>query len=134
MFCILVLKQKLVFPSATVSAETIRSLHDSVEGELNSEKRAKVLVISFVVALVIKLVSWWIPVLLEWHILYGIGKAAGSVPLMAADVLWRWRLDVRLAFIGAGMLVGMNAASSFFAGSVAAWAIIGKSSSICLFG
>ncbi|KND00958.1 OPT superfamily oligopeptide transporter [Spizellomyces punctatus DAOM BR117] len=120
-----ILKQKLIFPSATVSAETIKSLHDSVEGELNSGKKAKILVTSFVLAFAVKCITWWIPVLLEWHPLYFIGKAARSIPLMAADALWRWRLEFRLAFLGAGMLVGMNTATSFFAGSVTAWAIIG---------
>ncbi|KAI9095811.1 OPT oligopeptide transporter protein-domain-containing protein [Phlyctochytrium arcticum] len=120
-----ILKQRLIFPSATVSAETIRSLHDSAEGEMDSGKKAKVLVISFTLAFLIKCLTWWVPVLLEWHPLFYIGKATGSIPLMAADVFWRWRLEFRLAFLGAGMLVGTNTAASFFAGSVTAWALIG---------
>lgn len=38
---------------------------------------------------------------------------------------WGWYIEWTPAFIGIGMLVGMNVAASFFAGSVIAWGIIG---------
>lgn len=38
---------------------------------------------------------------------------------------WGWYIEWTPAFIGIGMLIGMNVAVSFFAGSVIAWGIIG---------
>ncbi|KAJ3299850.1 hypothetical protein HK104_006587 [Borealophlyctis nickersoniae] len=120
-----ILKQKLVFPSPTVAAQTIKSLHDSAEGELNGAKKARVLLVSFAIAFVLKCITWWIPVVLEWHILYYFGRAVNSAPLMVADVAWKWRIELAGAFLGAGMLIGINTASSFFSGSLTAWAIVG---------
>ncbi|KAI8808668.1 OPT oligopeptide transporter protein-domain-containing protein [Cladochytrium replicatum] len=120
-----ILRQKLVFPSATVAAATIKSLHDNADGESSGAQQARVLIFTFAFALVFKCIVWFVPVLLEWHVLYYIGKAAGNLPLMAADVVWKWRLELSFAFVGAGMLVGNNTAASFFGGSVVAWAITG---------
>ncbi|KAG9979728.1 oligopeptide transporter, partial [Aureobasidium melanogenum] len=38
---------------------------------------------------------------------------------------WGWFIEFTPAFIGSGMLVGLNVALSFFGGSVLAWGIIG---------
>jgi hypothetical protein len=38
---------------------------------------------------------------------------------------WGWYLEWTPAFIGSGMLVGLNVAISFLAGSIIAWGIIG---------
>lgn len=38
---------------------------------------------------------------------------------------WGWLIEWTPAFIGAGMLVGLNTAISFYAGSIIAWGIIG---------
>ncbi|KAJ1568664.1 hypothetical protein HK405_015446 [Cladochytrium tenue] len=122
-----ILKQKLVFPSPTVSAKTIESLHDSSDGERLGRAKARVLVIAFAISFAYKSASWWLPVLSEWHPLYYIGRASGSNALMVADVLWKWRFQLGGAFVGAGMLVGTNTAASFFAGSVLSWAVLGPS-------
>ncbi|KAJ1536185.1 hypothetical protein HK096_000262 [Nowakowskiella sp. JEL0078] len=120
-----ILRQKLVFPSATVAAETIRSLHDNENGGQNGYWQAKFLLISFVIALVLKATVFFVPVLLEWHVLYWIGRASNVTALMAADVVWKWRIEISLAFVGAGMMVGTNTSVSFFSGSVIAWGVIG---------
>ncbi|KAI9357313.1 OPT oligopeptide transporter protein-domain-containing protein [Zopfochytrium polystomum] len=120
-----ILKQKLVFPSPTVSAKTIQSLHDSSDGEHAGRAKAKVLMYAFLASFLFKCVSWWMPVLHEWHVLYYIGRATSSNALMLADVMWKWKIQIGGAFVGAGMLVGANTATSFFAGSVLSWAIFG---------
>ncbi|KAJ3215398.1 hypothetical protein HDU67_000443 [Dinochytrium kinnereticum] len=122
-----ILKQKLVFPSPTVSAETIRSLHDSTAGELSGRSKAKILLLAFFIALIVKCVTWWVPVMLEWHVLYYLGSATNSPALIAADLVWKWRVELAGAFLGAGMLIGVGTAGSFFGGSLLAWAIIGPS-------
>ncbi|KAJ3111755.1 hypothetical protein HDU96_005381 [Phlyctochytrium bullatum] len=119
-----ILKQKLVFPSPTVSAETIRSLHDSTAGEMTGRSKARVLLMAFLISLALKCVTWWVPVILEWHVLYFIGNATRSPALVAADLVWKWRIELAGAFIGAGMLIGVGTAGSFFGGSVLAWGIV----------
>ncbi|KAJ3123363.1 hypothetical protein HK098_002005 [Nowakowskiella sp. JEL0407] len=120
-----ILRQKLVFPSATVAAATIKSLHDNDSGTQSGLSQAKALMVSFVLALILKATVWWVPVLMEWHVLYWIGRASGSTGLMVADVVWKWRVELSLAFVGAGLMVGTNTATSFFGGSVLAWAVAG---------
>ncbi|KAJ3100638.1 hypothetical protein HDU97_002031 [Phlyctochytrium planicorne] len=120
-----ILKQKLIFPSPTVSAETIRSLHRSASGEMAGRSKAKILLIAFVAAFLVKLLTWWVPVILEWHILFHLGNVTKSHALVVADLVWKWRIELAGAFVGAGMLVGVQTSSSFFAGSVTAWGIAG---------
>ena len=43
---------------------------------------------------------------------------------MAAEN-WGWYFELTPAFVGSGMLVGLNVAISFFGGTVLAWGIIG---------
>ncbi|KAJ3029524.1 hypothetical protein HK097_005781, partial [Rhizophlyctis rosea] len=120
-----VLKQKLPFPSPTIAAKTILSLHSSTTGERTGRQQFRILAIFFVISFALKIITYWVPVLLEWHVLYWIGHAAKSVELMNADVMWRWRVELAGAFVGAGMLVGGNTSASFLGGSVLAWGIIG---------
>jgi hypothetical protein len=47
------------------------------------------------------------------------------VDLALAVENWGWYLEFTPAFIGSGMLVGLNVSISFFMGSVLAWGIIG---------
>ncbi|KAJ3083535.1 hypothetical protein HK102_001025, partial [Quaeritorhiza haematococci] len=120
-----ILKQKLIFPSPSVAAQTIKSLHDTSEGEMSGKAKAKVLLIAFVIAFILKCLVWWLPVLIEWHVLYWLGRATNSFALMAADQIWKWRLELGLAFLGAGMLIGTNTAASYLTGSVMSWAVVG---------
>ncbi|KAI8852623.1 OPT oligopeptide transporter protein-domain-containing protein [Chytridium lagenaria] len=120
-----ILKQKLVFPSPTVAAETIKSLHDSTAGELAGRRKARVLLIAFIIAFVVKCATWWVPVILEWHILYWVGTVSNSPALVAADLVWKWKLELASAFVGAGMLIGTQTAGSFLGGSITAWAVVG---------
>lgn len=63
-----ILKQKLVFPTPTATAFTIRSLH-SIGGEVAARKKSLMLGWSFVAAFLYKVVSTYAPgILWDWHI------------------------------------------------------------------
>jgi uncharacterized oligopeptide transporter (OPT) family protein len=60
-----VIKVKLLFPSPTASAVTIRSLHDSVQGEGVGKVKAKWMLWSFVAALLFSMAGWLVPGILK---------------------------------------------------------------------
>ena len=55
-----------------------------------------------------------------WFFIWGHYKNAAL-----AVESWGWMIEFTPAFIGAGILVGLNVSISFFGGSVLAWGIIG---------
>ena len=120
-----ILKLKLIFPSPTAVAYTIRALHaGGAEGEKAAARKAKVLAVSFASAVILRVVSMYAPgILWDHHVfwwLYTWGwKGVISI------VSWGWFFEYTPAFLGAGILSGMNASLSFFLGDVLAWAIIG---------
>lgn len=147
-----ILKQKLVFPSAVslltcrvkriktlsfrsscgtktdcvpqvAAAHTIRSLHTGKNAELNAKKKTRALIIAFCCAITLRVVSEYAPgILWDWHwgwTLYSIGWYNA---IFVEN--WNWIFEFTPAFIGAGMLTGMNASYSFFGGAVLAWGII----------
>ncbi|KAF2202187.1 oligopeptide transporter [Delitschia confertaspora ATCC 74209] len=117
---------RLIFPTASATAMTIRSMHQAVTGEAIGKKKMKVLSIAFIGALVLRVVSQYATgILWDWHFftwffIWGHYKNAAL-----AVENWGWYLEWTPAFIGSGMLVGLNVAISFFVGSVLAWGIIG---------
>ena len=119
-----ILKQKLVFPSAVAAAHTIRSLHVGKNAEANARKKTKALVVAFIAAITLRVVSEYAPGLLwDWHVgwsLYSLGWR-----WIICVESWAWVWEFTPAFIGVGMLTGLNASWSFFGGSVLAWGIIG---------
>ena len=119
-----ILKQKLVFPSAVAAAHTIRSLHVGKNAEANARKKTKALIIAFCCAITLRCVSEYAPgILWDWHwgwTLYRLGWTG-----MIQVENWNWVWEFTPAFIGVGMLTGLNASWSFFGGSVLAWGIIG---------
>lgn len=120
-----ILKLKLIFPSPTAVAYTIRALHaGGAAGEKAASRKAKVLAISFGASVVLRVVSMYAPgILWDHHVfwwLYSWGwKGVISI------VSWGWIFEYTPAFLGAGILSGMNASLSFFLGNVLAWALIG---------
>lgn len=73
-----ILKQKLVFPTPTATAFTIRSLHATgASGTAAARKKIRALGISFSAAFCFKVANGYLPgMLLDWHIgwtLYRIG-------------------------------------------------------------
>ncbi|KAF8599334.1 OPT superfamily oligopeptide transporter [Ceratobasidium sp. AG-I] len=121
-----ILKQRLVFPSPTATAFTIRSLHDTTTpaARIAAKKKIKILAISFSSSLVFKTVSGYAPgILWDWHIFWWL-YTWGWKGIIHAES-WGWFIELTPAFFGAGMLSGLNASWSFMLGSVLAWGVIG---------
>jgi uncharacterized oligopeptide transporter (OPT) family protein len=117
---------RLVFPSASATALTIRSMHDAVRGEIIGKMKMKAMGIAFMIAMGLRVVSQYaLGILWEWHFFWWF-HVWGHYKTLAIHVEnWGWFVQFTPAFIGSGMLVGLNVSISFFAGSVIAWGIIG---------
>jgi len=117
-----ILRQRLVFPSACAEAISIKTLH-------SSGKIAKIQIITlfatFGGAFAWTIVRAYAPgILQEWHFFYWISLFAGPKVLPAEN--WGWgMIDTTPCFFGVGMVVGLNAAVSFYLGCIMAWGIIG---------
>ena len=117
---------KLVFPSSSATAMTIRSMHLAIGGEKLAKLKMKALSIAFACAFTLRVVSQYcLGILWDWHIFTWF-YIWGNYKNFAINVEnWGWMIEFTPAFIGVGMLVGLNVAFSFFFGSVLAWGIIG---------
>ncbi|KAG6375317.1 OPT oligopeptide transporter protein-domain-containing protein [Boletus reticuloceps] len=119
-----ILKLKLVFPSGVASAYTIRSLHVGKSAALDAKRKTKALILSFCFAITLRVVSEYAPgILWDWHLFYTLSRIGWTSAINAES--WGWIWEWTPAFIGAGMLTGINASYSFLGGSFLAWAIIG---------
>ena len=119
-----ILKQKLVFPSAVAAAHTIRSLHVGKNAEANARKKTRALILAFCFAITLRSVSEYAPgILWDWHWGWTLYRLGWNWIVCVESWYWVWEWTP--AFIGVGMLTGLNASWSFFGGSVLAWAIIG---------
>ncbi|KIJ08156.1 hypothetical protein PAXINDRAFT_164509 [Paxillus involutus ATCC 200175] len=119
-----ILKLKLVFPSGVAAAYTIQSLHVGKNAAVDAKKKTNALIFSFCFAITLRVVSEYAPgVLWDWHIFYTLSRIGWTSAIRAES--WGWVWEWTPAFIGAGMLTGVNASYSFLGGSFLAWAIIG---------
>ncbi|EGN94830.1 hypothetical protein SERLA73DRAFT_114279 [Serpula lacrymans var. lacrymans S7.3] len=119
-----ILKLKLVFPSGVAAAYTIRSLHVGKHAARDATKKTKALILSFCFAITLRVVSEYAPGLLwDWHIFYALNRVGWDWIIRAES--WGWIWEWTPAFIGAGMLTGINSSYSFLGGSFLAWAIVG---------
>lgn len=121
-----ILKLKLIFPSPTAVAYTIRALHaGGAAAEAAGKRKASCLGFTFLGAVIWRVMSEYAPGLLWDHHwgwwFYTWGWKA--IPIAAES--WGWFMEYTPAFIGAGVLSGMNASLSFFGGTVLAWGLIG---------
>ncbi|KAH7169905.1 OPT oligopeptide transporter protein-domain-containing protein [Dactylonectria macrodidyma] len=127
LFIVQLAKQlRLIFPTSTATAATIRSLHIATTGGDSAKKKIYVLLWAFLAALVLRVVSNFAPgILWDWHIFtwFYIWGNYGNLAIFAEN--WGWYIELSPAVMGTGMMVGMNTAISIFAGSVCSWAIIG---------
>lgn len=116
----------LIFPSFSATAMTIRSMHLAGTGEAMAKLKMRALSIAFGVAVVLRVVSQYaLGILWDWHIFtwFYIWGNYNNAALAVEN--WGWYIEFTPAFIGVGMLVGLNVSLSFFGGSVIAWGIVG---------
>ena len=121
-----VVKQKLVFPTGFAAAQTIRALHAGKGAEVAAKKKTRALFIAFLAAITLRCVSEYAPGLLwDWHWGWTLYRLGWSSAIYVEN--WNFILEFTPAFTGVGMLVGLNAAYSFFGGTILAWGIIAPS-------
>ncbi|OCK81683.1 oligopeptide transporter [Lepidopterella palustris CBS 459.81] len=117
---------RLIFPTPSATAMTIRSMHQAVTGEKIAKLKMKALSSAFAIALVLRVASQYaIGILWDWHIFTWFFIWGHHHNLAMAVENWGWYIEWTPAFIGSGMLVGLNVSISFFMGSVLAWGVIG---------
>ncbi|KAK3631958.1 hypothetical protein LTR56_012432 [Elasticomyces elasticus] len=112
-----ILKQKLPFPSAVAAAYTIRSLHTGKNAEANAKKKTRALMIAFGIAITWRCVSEYAPgILWDWHWGWTLYRIGWQQAVKVEN--WSWVLEFTPAFIGVGLLAGVNASYSFYGGAI----------------
>ena len=123
---IMIVKQKLVFPSPVATAFTIRSLHltTSAGARIAAKKKVLILAGSFAATFVFKSFCNYAPGLLEnWHIFWWLYTWGWKGAIYGEA--WGWIIQLTPAFFGVGLLSGLNASWSFMSGGILAWGLIG---------
>lgn len=116
----------LVFPTPTATALTIRSMHAVGSGAADAVKKIKTLGYTFVGALVHIVVSQYADgILHNWHIFTWFYIWSGYKNWAMNIENWGWYIQITPAFFGSGMLVGLNAAFSWWGGTFFAWGFVG---------
>ncbi|KAI0127548.1 OPT superfamily oligopeptide transporter [Xylariales sp. AK1849] len=119
---------RLLFPTPTAVALTIRSMHAGAAGSKEAMSKLKALGVSFGAALVQRVASYYaIGILYDWHPFTWIHIWSGYTSWAMNIESWGWYFEWTPAFIGSGILIGMNSAISMFTGAVLAWGVIGPS-------
>ncbi|KAK8069952.1 oligopeptide transporter [Apiospora phragmitis] len=117
---------KLMFPTPTATALTIRSMHAVGSGAAEALAKVKALGYAFTGAITLRVVSdYALGILWDWHIFtwFFIWGNYNNYAIVIEN--WGWWIEWTPAFIGSGLLVGLNVGISYFLGSFAAWGIIG---------
>ncbi|KAG7095440.1 hypothetical protein E1B28_006189 [Marasmius oreades] len=121
-----IVHQKLTFPTPAATAYTIRSLHIGAHGADLARKKGKALLFTFIACFVFKVVSGYAPgVIFDWHVGWTLYRL-GFTSIIALEN-YGWWIEFTPAFVGAGMLSGLNASWSFLLGAVLSWGIIAPS-------
>ncbi|KAI8625637.1 OPT superfamily oligopeptide transporter [Xylariaceae sp. FL1651] len=117
---------KMVFPTPTAVALTIRSMHAGAAGAREAISKLKALCLAFSLALIQRVASFYaVGLLYDWHPFTWIHIWSKGTSWALNIESWGWYWEWTPAFIGSGILIGMNAAISLFAGAVLAWGLIG---------
>ncbi|KAF9881492.1 hypothetical protein CkaCkLH20_00638 [Colletotrichum karsti] len=117
---------KLMFPTNTATALTIRSMHAGVTGAREAVSKLKALGAAFTICIAHRVASLYaIGILYDWHFFTWIHIWSGYTSWAMNIESWGWYFEWTTAFIGSGMLIGMNSACSMFGGAVLAWGLIG---------
>ncbi len=107
-----ILRRKLVFPTPTATAFTIRSLHAGRAGAEAAKKKAWCLLITLVICFCYKILNSYVPgVFLDWHIGWTLYRIGWTEAIKLEN--WGCIIEFTPAFVGAGMLSGLNASWSF---------------------
>ncbi|EER44648.1 conserved hypothetical protein [Histoplasma capsulatum H143] len=130
----------LIFPSSSATAITIRSMHQAASGASMARRKLAALLYAFIFAVLLRVASQYaigilwsefssthppIQSVQDWHPFTWLVSGGVLVEWAMSMESWGWIVEWTPAFIGSGMLVGINVAVSFTAGSVLAWGIIG---------
>ncbi|CAM1504556.1 Fc.00g021470.m01.CDS01 [Cosmosporella sp. VM-42] len=116
----------LVFPTPTATAMAIRSMHVVGSGAGDAVKKIKALGYSFIGAFTHIVVSQYADgILHNWHIFTWFYIWSGYSNGALAIENWGWYIQLTPAFFGSGILVGLNAAISWWGGTVFAWGLAG---------
>lgn len=116
----------LVFPTATATAIAIRSMHSAGSGVKEAMSKIKALGISFCVAFTHIVVSQYADgILHNWYVFGWFYIWSGYSNMALAAHNWGWYIQLTPAFFGSGMLVGINAALSWWLATLFAWGILG---------
>lgn len=117
----------LVFPTPTATAMTIRSMHAVGSGAADALKKIKALGYAFIGALLLIVVGQYADgILHNWYIFVWFFIWSGhSNNALLEPHNWGWYIQLTPAFFGSGILVGLNAAVSWWGGTVFAWALAG---------
>ena len=117
---------RLLFPTPTAVALTIRSMHAGAAGSIDAIKKLKCLMWSFSAAMIHRIVSYYaVGILYDWHVFTWIHIWSGYTSWALNIESWGWYMEWTPAFIGSGILIGLNPAISMFVGSLLAWGLIG---------
>ncbi|KAF4856798.1 putative metal-nicotianamine transporter YSL5 [Colletotrichum siamense] len=117
---------RLMFPTNTATALTIRSMHAGVTGARDAVSKLKALSIAFGICICHRVASLYaVGILYDWHFFTWIHIWSGYSSWALNIESWGWYFEWTTAFIGSGMLIGMNSACSMFGGAVLAWGLIG---------
>ncbi|KAJ6442503.1 LOW QUALITY PROTEIN: oligopeptide transporter [Purpureocillium lavendulum] len=112
----------MVFPTPTATALAIRSMHAVGGGAADAMKKIKALGYSFVGAFTHIVVSQYADgILHNWHVFVWIHSCNWALNIDN----WGWYIQLTPAFFGSGILVGLNAAISWWGGTVVAYGLIG---------
>ncbi|KAM0262794.1 hypothetical protein ACHAQJ_001588 [Trichoderma viride] len=116
----------LIFPSPTATAICIRSMHAVSTGANDAMRKVKALGYAFFGAFTHIVVSQYADgILHNWHIFTWFYIWSGYKNWALNIENWGWYIQLTPAFFGSGILVGLNAAISWWLGTVVAWGLIG---------
>ncbi|POR31165.1 Oligopeptide transporter [Tolypocladium paradoxum] len=116
----------MVFPTPTATAMAIRSMHAVGSGAADAMKKIKALGYCFVGAFLHIVVSQYADgILHNWHVFTWFFLWSGRSNWALNIENWGWYIQLTPAFFGSGILVGLNAAISWWGGTLVAWGLIG---------
>ncbi|KAI3325006.1 oligopeptide transporter [Xylariaceae sp. AK1471] len=116
----------LIFPTALVTATTIRSMHLATDSNTDAHRAFTSLFSSFGAATLLTVVSQFaLGILMDWHVFTWLKNLGLLDQFAVAAESWGWIIQWSPAMIGTGMLVPPNVAYSFLGGTTLAWGIIG---------